>query len=352
MSPKNLSAPNKTHKFLFNRLKDKQFLFNRLKDKQTFQIYKKFAENLNLNKDFIVAVSGGPDSLALSFLAKIYSIKENIKVKYIHVDHKLRDNSTKEARFVKLLLKKLNSNLEILTWIGKKPKNNIQSVARDKRYKLLINKAKKLYINNILLGHHQDDLIENFFIRMLRGSGLNGIISFDKITKKQNINFIRPLLKFSKKDLEYIAKKVFQNYVIDPSNRNDQFKRVKIRNFINNLELEGLDKEKFKLTIKNLKFSNESIKYFVKKNLKDNSTIYNKNQRVILNKDFFHQPEEVVFRSLSEVLKSIGKKYFPVRGKKIDKLIYQINNNSSFKNTLGNCIIKKINNTIIVSKEH
>ena len=251
MSPKNLNASNKTHKFLLNQLKDKQ----------TSKIYKKFEKNLKLNEDFIVAVSGGPDSLALCFLSKIYSIKKHLKVKYLHVDHKLRNNSTKEAKFVKLLLKKLSTNLEILTWVGKKPKSNIQSIARDKRYALMINKAKKLKINNILLGHHKDDLIENFFIRILRGSGLNGMVSFDQGTDLQKTNLKRPLLKFSKKNLEHITKKVFKNYVEDPSNKNDQFKRVKIRNFIKHLELEGLDNDKFNLTIKNLRFANESIKY-------------------------------------------------------------------------------------------
>ena len=199
MSPKNLNVSNKTHKFLLKNLKDKQ----------TFQIYKKFEKNINLNENFMVAISGGPDSLALSFLAKIYSIRQNLNVKYFHVDHKLRNNSTKEARFAKLLLKKLPDNLEILTWKGKKPKSNIQSIARDKRYELLIKKAKKLKIKNILLGHHKDDLIENFFIRILRGSGLNGMISFDQKTNLQNINLIRPLLKFSKENLEYITKICF-----------------------------------------------------------------------------------------------------------------------------------------------
>ncbi len=341
MSPKNLNASNKTHKFLLNQLKDKQI----------FQIYKKFEKDLKLNENFIVAVSGGPDSLALCFLSKIYSIKKNLKVKYFHVDHKLRSNSTIEAKSLKLLVKKLSTNLEILTWVGKKPKSNIQSVARDKRYALMTKKAKKLKINNILLGHHKDDLIENFFIRILRGSGLNGMVSFDQKSNLQNVNLIRPLLKFSKKNLEYITKKVFKYYVEDPSNKNTEFKRVKIRNFIKNLELEGLDNDKFNLTIKNLRFANETIKYFVEKNLKDNSTISNLNKFVILDKNFFLQPEEVVFRSLTEVLKSVGKKYYPVRGKKIDKLIYQIKKDNSFKTTLGNCLIKKVNNSIIVSKE-
>ena len=342
MSPKNLNASNKTHKFLLNQLKDKQ----------TSKIYKKFEKNLDLKEDFIVAVSGGPDSLALCFLSKIYSIKKHLKVKYLHVDHKLRNNSTKEAKLVKLLLKKLSSNLEILNWVGKKPKSNIQSIARNKRYALMINKAKKIKINNILLGHHKDDLIENFFIRILRGSGLNGMVSFDQKTNLENINLIRPLLKFSKQNLEYITKKVFNNYVEDPSNKNYEFKRVKVRNFIKQLELEGFDYDKFNLTIKNLRFANESIKYFVEKNLKDNSTISNTNKFVILNKNFFLQPEEVVFRSLTEVLKGVGKKYYPVRGKKIDNLIDQVKKESYFKVTLGKCVIKRVNNTIIVLKEH
>ena len=53
-----------------------------------------------------------------------------------------------------------------------------------------------------------------------------------------------------------------------------------------------------------------------------------------------------------EVLKSIGKKYYPVRGKKIDNLIYRIKNDNSFMTTLGNCVIKKVNNSVLVSKEH
>ena len=342
MSPKNLNVSNKTHKFLLNKYKDKEI----------FQIYKKFEKDLNLNEDFIVAVSGGPDSLALSFLAKIYSIKKKINVKYFLVDHKLRSGSTKEARFVSQLLKKLSINLVVLTWIGKKPKSNIQSLARNKRYQLLINKAKKLKVNNILLGHHKDDLIENFFIRILRGSGLNGIISFDEKTKYKNINLIRPLLKISKANLVKIAIKVFGNYVEDPSNKNNEFKRVKIRNFIKNLELEGLDKDKFNLTIKNLKFANETIKHFVEQNLSENSKIINKYKLVILNEKFFHQPEEIVFRSITEVIKIVGKKYYPTRGKKVDNLIEKIKNEHSFKTTLGNCIIKRVNKTIIVSKEH
>jgi tRNA(Ile)-lysidine synthase len=112
MSLKNLNASKKTHKFLLDKLKDKK----------TLQIYKKFEKNLPNKKKFIVAVSGGPDSLALSFLAKIYSIIKSIDIKYFIVDHRLRKNSKLEVKDVQKKLKNFSIKLNILTWKGKKPK--------------------------------------------------------------------------------------------------------------------------------------------------------------------------------------------------------------------------------------
>ena len=221
MSLKNLNVSKKTHKFLLDKLKDSRIL----------QVYKKFESNLPVKDKFIVAVSGGPDSLALSFLAKIYSIKKSIDIKYFIVDHKLRKNSTLEAKSVQKKLKNFSIKLNILTWKGTKPKKNIQSIAREKRYKLLTDAAKKYKIQNILLGHHVDDLFENFFIRIIRGSGLKGLISLDKETHKNQINLIRPLIKIDKKDLIYVSNYIFGSYIKDPSNEDDSFKRVKVRNF-------------------------------------------------------------------------------------------------------------------------
>jgi tRNA(Ile)-lysidine synthase len=341
MSPKNLNVPNKTHKLLLNKLKDKR----------TTQIYKKFEKSLDINENFVVAVSGGPDSLALSFLAKIYSIKKSLNIKYLIVDHKLRKNSTFEAKCVKKQLKNISTDLNILTWNGSKPSENIQSVAREKRYKLLISESKKLNIKNILLGHHLGDLFENFFIRILRGSGLNGLVSLDQKTQIEGVNLIRPLLYYDKEDLIYVSNYIFGSFVKDPSNKDDKFKRVRVRNFLKQLELEGLDRNKFLLTIKNLKFANESINFYTKKNLEENISFFKKKKSVFLKENFFYHSQEVVFRSLTEIIKLVGKKYYPVRGKKIDTVIQMINTKSPFKVTLGGCIIKKINQTIIVSKE-
>ena len=233
MSPKNLNVIKKNHKNLKNNLNNSKIS----------KIYQKFEKNFHLKTNFIVAVSGGPDSLALAFCAKIYAIKNKLQPKFILVDHKLRPDSTKEAKTVKQLLKKYSINIEILTWRGKKPSKNISSLAREKRYELLFKKCDKFKISNILLGHHQDDLLENFFIRVLRGSGLNGLVSLDYKSKIGNKNLLRPLLNENKESLIFLSKKVFNFYVEDPSNEDEKFQRIRIRKLIHNLQNNGLDKK-------------------------------------------------------------------------------------------------------------
>ena len=333
------------------KIKIPKILKENLKNNRIFKIFNKFEKSLKIEENFLVAVSGGPDSLALAFLSKIYAIKKNLNVKFFIIDHQLRNNSTIEAKKVKKVLSQNLIKAEILSWEGKKPSKNIQSNARKKRYELLFKQCNKFKINNILLGHHQDDFMENFFIRILRGSGLKGLVSLDKKNKIDKINLIRPLLDIKKEDLIFLSKNVFNYYVQDPSNNNEKFQRITVRKLIEKLKNEGLDKKKFVQTMRNLKYSDNTINFYVKKNLEKNAKILDRNNKFILNKDFFQQPHEVTFRSLSELIRLTGKKYYPVRGRKLDKIIKSIEKNMLYRTTLGGCIIEKVNQSIIISKE-
>ena len=344
MNQKSLSVKNKAHKKILSYLKDKKIL----------RIFKQFESSLNIKDKFAVAVSGGPDSLALAFLAKCFSIKYKVSVKYFIVDHKLRKESSSEAKIVINILKKIGISCKILTWNGKKPSTNIQSVAREKRYLLLVEECKKNKIKNILLGHHLDDLFENFLIRILRGSGLKGLISLNKNTKYKdnNIKILRPLLDLEKKNLVDLSKKIFNLFIKDPSNKDKNFKRIRIRNLLSSLRKEGLDKKKLLLTINNLKDSDKSIKFYVDRNIEKNSIYSKKQNRFILSANFFDQAHEIIFRSLTKIIQKIGQKYYPVRGKSISELIKNIKSNSAIKVTLGSCFIEKINESVLISREN
>ena len=199
-------------------------------------------------------------------------------------------------------------------------------------------------------------MLENFFIRLLRGSGLKGLISFRKIKSKvkldHKIPILRPLIDVSKKDLVYITKNTFNFNVYDPSNEDDQFLRVKVRKLISKLEKDGLTFNKFKVSLRNLSKSNDAIDYFVQKNINDNSTYLKFSKKIILKKDFLNQPNEIVFRSFSEIIHKIGKKKTFTRGSKVVNLLkYLKSSNNYSKKTLSGCIIQKIEKSVVISQE-
>ena len=344
MKKKSLSVKKITHK---------KNLF-KLDDKKIISIYSRFKNNFKeipINSKLSAAVSGGPDSMALAYLLKIYSLEKNIKINYFHVDHGLRSSSNIEAIKVKKKLKLFNINLKILKWKGTKPLSNIQSLSRKARYELLFNQLNKKYLNTIFLGHTEDDLIENFLIRLSRGSGLNGFVSFNtNLIKKNNILICRPFLNSSKPDLEYISNKIFNFYIEDPSNLDVKYKRARIRKIIDLLKKEKFNFKKIKLTIENLSLANHAIEFYVKKNLNEN-TIYLKKKLVLINHDFFQQPDEIVFRCLSKLLIEIGGKYYFTRGKKISRLIQRIKSENFTKITLSGCIVEKTNKMTLIYPE-
>ena len=94
------------------------------------------------------------------------------------------------------------------------------------------------------------------------------------------------------------------------------------------------------------------IKFYVKENLRNNSRYLSVQKKLILKRTFFEQPQEVIFRSFSDSIKFIGKKHYSPRGKKLQKIINNIQKNQLFRVTLGNCIIESINQSIIITKEH
>jgi len=335
---------NKKHKEILSKLNQKKIT----------KIYNEFSLSLKVKEDLAVAVSGGPDSLALAYLTKCYSLKNQIKVKYYIVNHRLRKESSIEAETVKKVLRKIDIQCKILNWNGEKPSKNIQASARDKRYSLLANECKKNNIKYLLLGHHLNDLFENFLIRIVRGSGLKGLISLNKNTKYrgQDLNIKRPLLNLEKKDLLYISNEVFNFFVKDPSNINEDYKRTRIRNLLQLLEKEGLDARKLELTINNLKDSDKSIKFYVERNLKENVVFLKRKNTYILNCNFFDQSHEIIFRSLTSIIQKLGKKYYPVRGKSINQLIKRIDKKSFTKLTLGGCYIERVNETILIYQEN
>jgi tRNA(Ile)-lysidine synthase len=345
MKKKSLNAKKIIHRKLLNNL-------NNPKIRKIYNVFSKNLTNLKSSSKLAVALSGGKDSLALAYLAKCYSVIHSNKIYFYHIDHGLRKDSLRQANQLKIKMKNYDINCKILKWRGVKPNSNIQAIARNKRYNLLKTECSKNKVKLLLLGHHIDDIYENFFIRLLRGSGLKGLISFysNETKHEKDLRILRPLYQIKKKDLDYLASNIFNFSIEDSSNMDMNFKRIRIRKLLNNLKKEGLDNKKLNLTLINLSNSEYCINYYVNKNINSN-TIRNKKNNYIINKDFLQEPFEIVFRSLSLILQRVSNSYYPPRGKNLQNLIYLLNSKKFKKATLSGCIIEKINNSLKIYKE-
>ena len=318
---------------------------------ELFKIYSTFKKNLKSfsKKNFLVAVSGGPDSLALTALSKAISYEVKCKIYYVLIDHNLRKNSSKEAKSVKKLLKKYNINLFILK--NKKVINkNIQSQARKIRYDLLIAFCKKKNVRTILTAHNLEDQVETFFIRLSRGSGLQGLSSIKEISKlNKNITLVRPLLDFKKNQLIKISKLIFGKFYKDPTNNDNKYLRTRIRRLKTSLEKSGVNYNQIIKSIKNLASSRDTLDLYFNKIYKD--LLISKKKRISLNLEKFNNlNQEMRMRVLSRSIKEITKSYYSLRSKKIINVDNQLKMKNNLKLPLAGCLIFKDKKHIIIEK--
>ena len=326
-----------------------------LQDKIISETYLPFEQIVKKNigtKKFVACISGGPDSLALAYCSKTYSEAYKNKVFYLIVDHNIRKNSAKEAQSVKKNLLKISAKLNILT-IKNTISKSIQKNARDHRYKLLGNFCKKNKVTHMLTAHHLDDQIENFYIRLSRGSGLYGLSSMTVNEKnKDNINVLRPFLNLPKEKLVHVAKKVFKTFVKDPSNVNDKFLRSRIRKLKSSLAKEGLDQSRILKTISNLNTAKDAIDFYVKQSQKKHIHLVNNNKVIIDRELFMSQPMEITYRVMADLIRKKSKKDYPPRAKGLEHLIASIQKKNFTKVTLGGFVFSLEKNKIIMSKEN
>ena len=207
-------------------------------------------------------------------------------------------------------------------------------------------------IKYLITAHHKDDQIENFFIRLLRGSGITGLSSMTTSTKySKNLKIIRPFLNLDKIDLKHVTSSYFKTFIKDPSNKNDKFLRVRIRKYRRKMEQEGLNTKKIIHTMDNLLSANQALNFYKNKAIYKHASFLSKNRCLVSDKIFFDESSEIIFKFFSDILSLVSGTYYPPRSRKIINLISRLKKQAFNKSTLGGCIIEKKHNFILISKE-
>lgn len=204
-----------------------------------------------------IAVSGGPDSLALLILA---AAARPGAIEAASVDHALRPESGAEPEMVADLCRRLGVPHAILTvaW-AEKPVTAIQERARAARYRLLAEWVSDRGLDALATAHHADDQAETLMMRLNRGSGVRGLAGMRPTATVPGsaIPLLRPLLGWRRAELETICAAAGLTPAADPSNDDEQYERVRIRNALG--EAEWLDPEAVGRSAGHLASADEAI---------------------------------------------------------------------------------------------
>jgi tRNA(Ile)-lysidine synthase len=191
----------------------------------------------------VLAVSGGPDSIALMWLAARWrrALARGPRLVAVTVDHGLRPEAAREARDVKRLARTLGLPHRTVRWTGAKPKTGLPAAARAARYRLLAEAARVNGATHILTAHTRDDQAETLLMRMLRGSGIAGLAAMARQSQRDGVWLARPFLYISKSQLVATLEKAKIGFADDPTNRDTRFTRPRLRAIMPVLAAEGGD---------------------------------------------------------------------------------------------------------------
>jgi tRNA(Ile)-lysidine synthase len=277
-----------------------------LGSREAAELFSGLAEEARL----LVAVSGGPDSVALLALLAAWAREPGRPALHAAtVDHGLRAASGEEAEDVAALSETLGVPHRILRWEGPKPGAGLQQRARTARYALLVGEAQRLGGATLVTAHTQDDQAETLLMRMAHGSGPSGLAAMRERVRKGAATLVRPLLGVPKARLVATAQAQGLGFVTDPSNGDTRFERVRWRTLMPRLAEEGLSAERLALLARRIARLDEVAGLRAKALLPELSLPAPAGAAPVLRLRFealLAEPEEIVLRVVALALEEAG----------------------------------------------
>lgn len=277
---------------------------------------------LALNKKYLLAISGGPDSMALATIL----FEKGYKFEVCHINYLKRASAFKDADIVRNFCLKNNVFFHYKEYEDLK-KGNFQDLARVFRYELFSKILKERKLDGIVTAHHMDDFIETYFIQRKRKSDVD-FFGIAKETTLYGSKIYRPFLKITKdKLLEFCLKKGVE-FGHDESNDSD----IYLRNYIRHHELKDLSLKKKKEIVKEINKLNKE------------KTKENKYYQKLIKKDFISLNDFNALKNKSlflrfKLYKSLSKKY-------IEEILRQLNEKDKIKINVRNKIVIKEENAL------
>ena len=251
------------------------------------------------SKTFLLAVSGGADSMVLSSLFKM----SNLKFEIAHINYHFRgEDSNLDQKIVEdfCTTNQIKFHLKDVSEEEKSKMTSLQNWARKIRYDYFFRILEEENLDYIVTAHHLNDELETFFINLSRGSGIKGLSGIPKNENK----ILRPLLKFTKAEIYAFAKENHINFREDKSNQKDDYLRNKIRNHLTPKLLEIFPKflEQFGESLNYLSSVNEFYQTEIEKTFQE-ILVSEDEEGFTLNKEILLQKPKVL---IIEIIRKLG----------------------------------------------
>lgn len=307
--------------------------------------------SLELSK-VAVAVSGGADSLALVLLMNDYARVANFKIVALTVNHHLRPEATEEAEYVANLMQKCGIEHHILEWQHHLLLSGIETKAREARYDLLLNWCRQNNFPYLMTAHHLHDQAETFFIRLQRGSGVDGLASMSFVTVRDGIKIIRPLLNIEPEELRQFLTAQNIAWREDASNQCDDYLRVRVRKILPLLEQElGLTVAKIGSAVAALGDARDYFEIQVQRFIKNHCRNWYGCAWSFSPLSFAALHHELKMRTAAELIKNVGKNEYSPEYQSLKRLLSALNSDEFAGATLGGCEIIRFQNKIWIIPE-
>ena len=286
-----------------------------------------------------VAVSGGGDSLALTVLMQEWVTARGGEMLTLTVDHKLRPNSSAEAKCVQKLMRTRGISHDILTWEGNKPATHVQEMARKARYKLLLSTCKQRGFPFLAIAHNLEDQIETFWMRLTHGSGLDGLSAMAPVRVTEGVSVIRPVLPFSREQLRATCLQHDMEWIEDPSNANKKYLRPKLRAFENLLKKEGLTPERLAQTVQKLEDARQALQVMTDTTFAECVLLHPEGYATLKTEKWKQSPHEIQRRVLTQILMILSPQPYPSGFGAIEQTRIELHNQFFSGKTLTGCEI-------------
>jgi len=301
-----------------------------------------------------VAVSGGPDSMALMLMLVAWRaiIGKNAPELYVlSVDHGLRSESADEVELVARISRQYGLAHKSFSWEGTKSTGNISSKSREARYDLMCNWCADQQISHLLVAHSLDDQAETVLLRLARGSGVDGLSAMAPSRAWNSTIIYRPLLGVTRHRLVQLLDSVHCPYASDPSNHNPKYNRVLFRQALKILAPLGITSQGLVDTANRQAQAREALDVMTLQAIARSVCVYDAGYCVIDPQQLEPYPYEIKRRLLGRLLRAVaGHPYVPPHSS-LDKLLSWVLAATTSRRTLGGCVLMLRQRKIWVMRE-